>query len=40
MESRPWVLTQTGRNEFLGFDLECKLCDSEPGSEKAGQEIR
>ena len=25
--SRPWVLTEAGRQRFLGFELECKLCD-------------
>jgi hypothetical protein len=25
--SRPWVLTQTGRNRYLGYRLDCKLCD-------------
>lgn len=26
---RPWVLTDEGRQRFLGFPLECKLCDEE-----------
>jgi hypothetical protein len=25
--SRPWVLTAAGRQQFLGFELLCKLCD-------------
>ncbi|HID54037.1 MAG TPA: DUF3565 domain-containing protein [Anaerolineae bacterium] len=25
--SRPWVLTPEGREQFLGFELECKKCD-------------
>jgi hypothetical protein len=25
--SRPWVLTQEGRNAMLGFRLRCKKCD-------------
>lgn len=25
--SRPWVLTAEGRQQFLGFELLCKLCD-------------
>jgi hypothetical protein len=25
--SRPWVLTEAGRQRFLGFELVCKLCD-------------
>ena len=25
--SRPWVLTEAGRQQFLGFELVCKLCD-------------
>lgn len=24
---RPWVLTEEGRQQFLGFQLHCKLCD-------------
>ncbi|MAU01068.1 MAG: GNAT family acetyltransferase [Anaerolineaceae bacterium] len=27
--NRPWVLTQEGRRRFLGFVLNCKLCDEE-----------
>ena len=27
MVSRPWVLTDKGRKEMLGFKLECKKCD-------------
>ena len=26
-ESRPWVLTENGRSQFLGFELNCKKCD-------------
>ena len=26
---RPWVLTAEGRQRFLGFVLNCKLCDEE-----------
>jgi hypothetical protein len=26
---RPWVLTEAGRRRFLGYKLECKLCDEE-----------
>ncbi|MCA9942934.1 MAG: DUF3565 domain-containing protein [Ardenticatenaceae bacterium] len=25
--NRPWVLTPEGRQQFLGFALDCKLCD-------------
>ena len=25
--SRPWVLTEAGRQRFLGFELERKICD-------------
>lgn len=25
--SRPWVVSQVGRDEMLGFKLECKKCD-------------
>jgi hypothetical protein len=28
--NRPWVLTEQGRQRFLGFNLNCKLCDDEP----------
>ncbi len=27
--SRPWVETEAGRNRFLGFKLNCLLCDEE-----------
>ncbi len=27
--NRPWVLTAVGRQRFLGFTLNCKLCDEE-----------
>ncbi len=27
--SRPWVQTETGRNQFLGYELNCKRCDDE-----------
>lgn len=27
MVSRSWVLTLRGRNEMLGYGLECKKCD-------------
>jgi hypothetical protein len=27
MVSRPWVLTEEGRKEMLGYELECKKCD-------------
>ncbi len=26
---RPWVRTKEGRRRFLGFPLECKVCDEE-----------
>ncbi len=25
--SRPWVLTEEGRNNMLGYKLNCKKCD-------------
>lgn len=28
---REWVLTETGRREKLGEELECKKCDEEKG---------
>ena len=27
MVIRPWVLTKKGREEMLGYRLECKKCD-------------
>jgi len=27
MVSRPWVLTEEGRDSMLGYELECKKCD-------------
>ncbi len=27
MVSRPWVTTEKGREEMLGYQLECKKCD-------------
>ncbi|MFK7816296.1 MAG: DUF3565 domain-containing protein [Gammaproteobacteria bacterium] len=27
MVSRPWVLTEEGRDNMLGYELECKKCD-------------
>lgn len=32
LESRPWVLTEAGRRRFLGYELNCKLCDAETDS--------
>ncbi|MCI0395828.1 MAG: DUF3565 domain-containing protein [Chloroflexi bacterium] len=29
--NRPWVLTEEGRRQFLGAELECKLCDEAGG---------
>ena len=29
MTERPWVLTQEGRDKFLGYPLHCKLCISD-----------
>jgi hypothetical protein len=25
--NRPWVLTESGRNSMLGYELNCKKCD-------------
>ncbi len=34
---RPWVLTPEGREEFLGYQLDCRLCDeAEAGRPGAG----
>ncbi len=27
MASRPWVITEKGREKMLGYNLECKKCD-------------
>ncbi len=27
--SRPWVQSADGRRRFLGYELNCKLCDEE-----------
>lgn len=27
MVSRPWVLTEQGRDKMLGYELECVKCD-------------
>lgn len=26
---RPWVLTAEGREQFLGFELDCKECEED-----------
>jgi hypothetical protein len=31
LSSRPWVLTQAGRDSRLGMELNCVLCDREAG---------
>jgi tellurite methyltransferase len=28
---RAWVVTPEGRESFLGFELECRLCDEADG---------
>lgn len=27
LANRPWVLTSAGRQQFLGFELDCKQCE-------------
>jgi hypothetical protein len=34
MVSRPWVLTMQGRDEMLGYELECKKCDDDAPVDK------
>lgn len=35
MVTRPWVLTEDGRNSMLGYKLNCKKCDrNEPKDQK------
>ncbi|MEZ4862499.1 MAG: DUF3565 domain-containing protein [Caldilineaceae bacterium] len=29
LTDRPWVLTAEGRQHFIGYELNCKLCDEE-----------
>jgi hypothetical protein len=29
LSNRPWVLTAEGRQQFIGFELNCKLCDEQ-----------
>ncbi|HEY7860186.1 MAG TPA: DUF3565 domain-containing protein [Gemmatimonadaceae bacterium] len=29
---RPWVITEEGRQRFLGTTLNCKKCDGAPGA--------
>ncbi len=29
LSDRPWVLTPEGRRRFIGFQLDCKICDGE-----------
>lgn len=29
---RPWVQTEQGRQQFLGYMLNCKWCDEEAGA--------
>lgn len=33
LSHRPWVLTLEGRQRFIGFELNCKLCDEEASAE-------
>jgi len=35
-EGRPWVITQEGRAEHLGRELDCKKCE-EGGGRKTGE---
>ena len=36
LSNRPWVLTPEGRQRFIGFELDCKLCDEEQGQDESG----
>ncbi|MDT8306183.1 MAG: DUF3565 domain-containing protein [Anaerolineae bacterium] len=29
LANRSWVLTRAGRQQFLGYELYCKLCDEQ-----------
>lgn len=35
LTNRPWVLSRVGRQQFLGFKLNCKLCDEEAANQSA-----
>ena len=28
-QNRPWVIKQSERNKYLGYQLECKDCDAD-----------
>jgi hypothetical protein len=32
LSNRTWVLTPEGRQRFLGYELDCKVCDEERGA--------
>lgn len=34
LTNRPWVLTEEGRQNFIGFELNCVLCDAEQQCDK------
>jgi Protein of unknown function (DUF3565) len=36
---RPWVLTEAGRNQFLGRDVACTLCCSRLGKNPVSNPI-
>ena len=29
LSHRPWVLHEEGRQRFLGYELDCKICDGD-----------
>jgi hypothetical protein len=31
-QDRPWVISREGRDEMIGVEIECSVCDSEDGS--------
>ena len=35
LTTRPWVLTEAGRDSRIGFVLECKRCDEEAAKERS-----
>lgn len=39
--NRPWVLSAAGRQQFIGYSLDCKVCDEEGRpEERAGDQPR
>lgn len=37
-QNREWVISEQGRKEKLGFELDCVVCDEEGGDEEGDHE--